>query len=63
MFHRELLPKLDAGDELHKEAAAEIRRLLAEHRKEIAEAQKEISQTAREAYAEGEWNALERDRY
>lgn len=52
---KSILDRLDQGDELHKEAAAYIRRLLKEHREEMREA----DYNAREAYAEGEWRGRE----
>lgn len=54
--HRTLLPRLEAGDELHQEAAAEIRRL----RAEVQQAHRDAQAEARDAYSAGQQDAAER---
>lgn len=53
---RTLLPRLDAGDDLHREAAAEIQRL----RQELRESYRDAERDAREAYSSGRFDEIER---
>jgi len=52
---RSLLVRLDAGDELHREAAAHIKEL----KRELQETEKEMRSGARDSYAQGRLDAQE----